>query len=321
MYTTLRPEAPTAVDGMSRRRFLIGAAGFTVGSLFADRSVLPVSADPVTTARATEPADTLAHELQAAPVLPSSHFIRTGPSNRQRVAITVDDFSSFPHIDALDYLEGLLALGKEYRTHFTLFPIGQELDRQYDPRNHPKRARRARSLWRAAITDGHVIGNHTWSHDEQIATRHRARIRRELYDQHQSLTRLLGQPYTEHLFRPPGGSGGFPNDDPTSTNEIQYKHLMSVVKDLGYWSTMWSTDSNDAHGNMVIPGDTVAEEDQRFLHKIFHGVNGNTYEKVHNGSIILVHPNTLSLNGMEKLITGLHDRGYRCVTVPRLFAK
>lgn len=302
-YTETSPQ-------ISRRNLLIAAAGVTSSVVFADYMLTPgqqpvpetgvLPAEPATEPR--PPAEYFKHHL------PRDHFIRSGPEHRRRVAVTVDDFSQSY---APDYLAGLLQIGRETDTHFTLFPIGNSLAWQYD---------RSRHLWRQAVAQGHVIGNHTWDHDTNLAAGSRAHIESELVRQQQMVNKILGRRYDQYLMRPPGGSGGFPNGNPSSRNEQQHRQEMAVVRDLGYWMTMWTTDSNDAHGRMITPGDTPAQQDARFLHKIFHGVNGNTFERVANGSIILVHPNTLSLNGMRQLIAGLRQREYQCVTVPELFA-
>lgn len=232
-----------------------------------------------------------------------------GPTNKRNVAISIDDFSNS---GSVDYLDGLLKLARKTDTKFTMFPIGQALGNLYNNR-------RGNQLWQAALDEGHVIGNHTWDHDEQIATRSALKIRQELDGQQQMLNRVLKKSYDEYLFRPPGGSGGFHEPGSSSSYERQFQYQRGVVEKLGYWITMWSTDSNDRNGYMVTPGDGVQAQDKRFLSKIFNGVGSDYSEKVRSGSIILVHPTTLSLDGMGRLISGLHARGFNCVNIPELF--
>lgn len=294
---------------ISRRSLLAGAVVATGGVLFADYLLTApdtptVKTEVVPAGPAPAPRPPAAYYKHH---LPRDHFIRSGPEHRRRVAITVDDFSQDY---APQYLAGLLQLGRQTNTHFTLFPIGNCLAWQYHDSRH---------IWRQAVELGHVIGNHTWDHDTSLAAGSRAHIESELVGQQKMVNRILGRRYEQFLMRPPGGSGGFPNGNPSSFNERQHHYELSVVRDMGYWMTMWSTDSNDHRGRMITPGATRVQEDARFLDKIFNGVDGNDFEQVRNGSIILVHPNTLSLNGMRQLIDGLHQRAYDCVTVPELF--
>lgn len=270
-------------------------------------STLPPSS-PAVSERPTAPPPAGARNL------PPDYYIVSGPEDKPNVCITVDDFTGSI---APAYLRGLLQLGRQKDTRFTFFPIGQALQQQFDNRE-------GRRLLQQARDDGHIIGNHTWDHDENLAKGTKSHIESELDRQQQQLNRLLGRKYDEFLLRPPGGSGGYHVINPTTKaqkqNEQQFQYLRGIAQDLGYWVTMWTTDSNDKNGNMVTPGDTPQQQDDRFLNKIFNGADGSTYEAVGNGSIILVHPTTLSLNGMARLIDGLHDRGYACVSVPGLFA-
>jgi len=328
-------------EGLTRRNFLLIAAGMSAATLLSSCEVGPSSDGPTpagtlvpphhtpaatTSPRPTKPAPTargttphgtpsIAPTLappDIAPYLPEDHYIVSGPSDQPKVGISVDDFSIS---GADDYLSGLLDLGKQRKVTFTFFPIGQALQ-QYD-------SSRTRKLWRTAIDRGHIIGNHTWDHDEALATKPLPHIEWELDQQHQIVNKVLGTDYAEYLMRPPGGTGGYHVDNPTTQYqkelEKEFQYEIGILKQLGYWMTMWGTDSNDKNGNMVTPGDTMQQQDDRFLSKIFNGADGSTYEKVQNGSIILVHPTTLSLNGMSRLIDGLHDRGYECTSIPGLF--
>jgi peptidoglycan/xylan/chitin deacetylase (PgdA/CDA1 family) len=64
-----------------------------------------------------------------------------------------------------------------------------------------RHARRAPELARAVAAGGHVVGNHTDSH-VKLHLRGPRRIRRELYDTHQTLSDLVGPP---RCFRAPHG--------------------------------------------------------------------------------------------------------------------
>jgi peptidoglycan/xylan/chitin deacetylase (PgdA/CDA1 family) len=229
--------------------------------------------------------------------LPSTHFIGHGPDNLPNVAITIDDFFG---TSSIDYLQQVLVLGRSHGVHFTFFPVGKA-----QIENYRAMPRRTRSAWRQALSDGHSIGNHTYDHS-LLGTMSTKAVDQELIGQFNAMNSVLGFKHHEYLMRPPGGSGGF--DNPTLHD--QYVHTLNAVKDVGYYMTMWTVDSNAPNGQIVTPN-----EDQRFLNKIFN----DPYEHVRDGSIILVHPTTLSINGVNLLIDGLRKRGYRMLSVPELF--
>ena len=224
--------------------------------------------------------------------MPADHFIVHGSSRRPNVAITIDDW--WFTTDCLQYLETTLDIGRARDATFTFFPVGSALRDAWN--GQPVDARR---LWRRAAAEGHVIGNHTQTHDP-LSAMSTSRIHWELREQHRWVEKVLGRPYEQHLMRPPGGDGGF-----TSQGKL-FDHTLSAVRDLGYYLTMWSIDSNAPDGSIV-----TANEDSRFLAKIFGEVD--------NGSIILVHPTTLSTAGLDVLVRGLRRRGYYLVTVPELW--
>jgi peptidoglycan/xylan/chitin deacetylase (PgdA/CDA1 family) len=234
-------------------------------------------------------------------LLPQDRFIARGPSGRANVSITVDDFFGK---DGADYLDGLLDIGKRYKVPFTMFPTGGALD------THNRLG--YRDLWRRTADAGHAIGNHTYHHYigpdfpyKTFSGLQPQEIHDELELTRLAFYRVLGSSrYDMYLMRPPGGSGGYPS------KRQEHAYALGQVAREGYYMTMWTTDSNDSKGRIVTP-----DQDNRFLKKIFTDKN----EGVRNGSIILLHPTTLSLNGVERLIQGLRERDYACRTVPDLF--
>jgi peptidoglycan/xylan/chitin deacetylase (PgdA/CDA1 family) len=269
---------------LSRRQLLRLAALATVGA------PAFMSGGSASAAVAVPSSDVTSQLLQRLPV---DHLIVHGPAHRPNVAITIDDwwFTS----DCLQYLETTLNLGKTHNAQFTFFPVGAALRDAWEGR--PTEARR---LWRRAAAEGHVIGNHTQTHDP-LSTMSTSRIDWELREQHRWVERVLGARYEQHLMRPPGGDGGF------SSQGKLFDHTLGAVRDLGYYLTMWSIDSNASDGSIV-----TADEDSRFLAKIL--------SQVDNGSIILVHPTTLSAQGLVTLVGELRRRQFHLVTVPDLFA-
>jgi peptidoglycan-N-acetylglucosamine deacetylase len=83
------------------------------------------------------------------------------------------------------------------------------------------------SVLRRAHLEGHIIGNHTFSHHNLVKlTKHK--IRDEILRNHELICKYTG---TCDLFRPPYGS----------TNRI----VKQVLKELGYTQIFWNVDTMD----------------------------------------------------------------------------
>lgn len=233
---------------------------------------------------------------ELAKYLPKDYFIHSGPADRRRVALTFDDFSG---IETIDYLHRLLNIAKSHNFHITAFPIGEEQLFSYE-----EKPDWTRSVWRRAIAESNVVGNHTYDH-RLLGHLPARQIEQELRKQYRAMNTVLGFRHTEIVARPPGGDGGFQSQEP------QYHNVHGVFRRLGYWLTMWTTDSNTPDNRVV-----TTNEDARFLHKIFH----DPAEHVRNGSIILIHPTTLSIDGVHTLVHRLQAMNYELCSVPELFA-
>ncbi len=234
--------------------------------------------------------------------LPRNHFIQEGPTDEPYLSITIDDFFG---VQAAIYLKEVLDIGKKRNVKFTFFPTGAALDTH----------RRAgySDVWRRAVDEGHVIGNHTYHHYIRPDWPHKAfgllqpeEIHSELELSRQALYNVLGYKYPLYLMRPPGGSGGFPEA------KREHAYALGEVTKEGYYMTMWTADSNTADGRIV-----TAHEDERFLNKLLV----DPKQKVGNGAIVLLHPTTLSPTGIESLIKGVYAQGIGCRTIPELLSR
>jgi peptidoglycan/xylan/chitin deacetylase (PgdA/CDA1 family) len=78
-----------------------------------------------------------------------------------------------------------------------------------------------RSIVRSVVAEGHVIANHSWSHDEGLAVRSRADIRRELADTNDAVESACG--FRPRQFRSPGGDWGS-----VLLDEIARQHMMPL---------------------------------------------------------------------------------------------
>lgn len=132
---------------------------------------------------------------------------------------------------------------------------------------------------------GHEIGNHGGWHGSpsQMSRSEAARLIREGED---LIFEVTGQ--RPQIFAPP--SGDFK------------KETVAVAAELGYKTVLWTVDTVDWQR----PAPTV----------IIDRVLG----KVHNGSLVLMHPTKPTLEALPVILDHLTSKGFQCVTVSELLA-
>jgi peptidoglycan/xylan/chitin deacetylase (PgdA/CDA1 family) len=189
------------------------------------------------------------------------------------VALTFDDGPT-PR-----YTDSLLAVLRRERARATFYVLGGDLAR--DP-----------ALGRRIVADGHVLGNHTWSHARMVG-RSYAQIRREVEDTDRQI-RLAGERGPIH-FRAP------------------YSHkfvlLPWYLHRTGRTNVSWNIEPDGSP-------ETAATVD---------GIVRHVLDEAHPGAIILLHPwyasRETSRQALPGIIRGLRARGYELVTVPELLAR
>jgi peptidoglycan/xylan/chitin deacetylase (PgdA/CDA1 family) len=165
----------------------------------------------------------------------------------------------------------LLDVLKKKGVHATFFVVG-------------KNAAVNPSLIRRMVNEGHVVGNHTWSH-KQLTRLSASGIRAELTKASDAIVK--GGAPTPTLLRPPYGA----------TNATVSK----VAASLGMAQIMWNVDPLDWKDR------NSAKVTQRVL------------AATRAGSIVLshdIHPTTRA--AYAAIIDGLRAKGYTLVTVPEL---
>lgn len=116
----------------------------------------------------------------------SSFFIKTichGPSTRQQIALTFDDGPT-------EMTLGILAILRRHSVAATFFCIGQRVNQLPD-------------IVRQAQSEGHIIGNHSFSHGYWFDLLSTTQFRQELQLTDQTIQTAIGQ--RPALFRPPYG--------------------------------------------------------------------------------------------------------------------
>lgn len=117
-------------------------------------------------------------------VIEEAIVIRTGP-DESKVALTFDDCWSESAV------RQILQIAKENEIKVTFFPTGRII------KKYPE-------LWQQVIAEGHVIGNHTYSHPD-LRKLSEEKIIEQLQKTQDALDEALGYHYEMKYLRPPGG--------------------------------------------------------------------------------------------------------------------
>ena len=129
--------------------------------------------------------------------------------------------------------------------------------------------------------DGHVIGNHSWSHPV-LSKLSLDEAKKQITDTEDAITKVLGS--SSKLMRPPYGA---------ITDDIRNSLDLNFI--------MWDVDSLDWKSKNEA---SILTEIQR---------------QVRNGSIILMHDiHAETVNALPKIIDYLKEQGYHFVTVPEM---
>ena len=182
--------------------------------------------------------------------------------NRKVVALTFDDGPNPATTNqALDTLS-------KYGIKATFFVLGKNVSGNEE-------------ILKRMKADGHVIGNHSWSHPV-LSKLSLDEAKKQITDTEDALTKVLGS--SSKLMRPPYGA---------ITDDIRNSLDLSFI--------MWDVDSLDWKSKNEA---SILTEIQR---------------QVKNGSIILMHDiHVETVNALPKVIDYLKEQGYEFVTVPEM---
>ena len=163
-------------------------------------------------------------------------------TSKKRVAITVDDCYQ------LENLKEIAALTVENGGRLTLFPIGQNLQKEG----------MAEVLQGCVYKLGFEIENHTWSH-ARIFKLSEQEMAEEIWKQRQALNRALKADYQQHFLRLMGGDG------------VTDQRTHNYMKQLGYLGIAgWSYSGSDA------PLDKIQQTLSPGMIYLFHTTDADT---------------------------------------------
>ena len=200
----------------------------------------------------------------------SNVYLKTvcrGNTEEKSVAITFDDG---PH----EYMTPrVLDVLKKYDVKATFFLIGKNVEK-----NH--------TLVKRIVSEGHLVGNHTYLHKGYFPMSGSAAVKQELESCNNIIESVTGK--KTKLFRPPFGV----------TNPI----IGRVAKSMGFSSVGWSIRSLD----------TLRGRSRK-------SVCDKVLQKLHNGAIILLHDRCGGADELlDKLLPSIIEKGYKFITVDKI---
>jgi len=199
-----------------------------------------------------------------------------GDSNEQVVALTFDDGPTPENTPQI------LEILKEYSVKATFFMVGQNI-------------RRHREIARQVHTQGHAIGNHSYSHPVLVSER-KGQIRREVLLTDRIIRQLIGK--RPFIFRPPHGF-----KDP---------RVFNIAKELHYIIVSWSN----------MPEDWKDIEAQKIAERVL--------ERAEPGDIVLLHDGDRgeaqahrgeTVKSLPMIIEGLLAENYSFKTIPEMLGE
>lgn len=222
---------------------------------------------------------TYGYAAPGAQVFGKAHYMSS--TSDKIIALSFDDGPNEP------YTSQVLDILNEYGVKATFFVVGKNVEL------YPETARRI-------VAEGHVLGNHTYSHNANHAIMEGGDKDIELAQE--AIFKVTG--VRPHLYRPPNGK--------KSPWELEYLKSVSLVE------VTWGDAANELHDDLIF-GKPMPEEVAKAI-----------VSKARPGGIILLHDGygthhgdansdkSLTVKVLPSIIEGLQKQGYRFVTVPEL---
>lgn len=197
------------------------------------------------------------------------YFLKTHNNNPQekkrKIALTFDDG---PH----EMTEKVLDLLQKCNAKATFFCIGTQIEK------HPE-------ILKRIISEGHVVGNHTYSHSKSIGFFSTTQVLEEINKNDALFTLTIGRKIK--LFRPPFG--------------VTNPNIAKALSRTGHHVIGWNIRSLD----------TLIEDENKIFERI--------KKRVQPGGIILLHDTSLkTVAVLERLLLFLQSENYDMITIDTL---
>lgn len=187
-------------------------------------------------------------------------------TSENSVSITFDDGPNS------EFTPKVLSLLKKHNAKATFFLIGKNAEM------HPE-------IVRQIITEGHTIGNHSYSHSNNFGFFPSEKITTELKQTNSILKEIIGKDLK--MFRPPFG--------------VTNPNIKKALKNTGHYSIGWSKRSLD----------TTKRSEEKILNRITTTLK--------RGDIMLLHDSSVkSVAVLEQLLLFLQSHELQSVSVDRL---
>lgn len=248
------------------RLFLLFAAAFLIGTLTArfqkqHTSAIPASSDGNWGLSFPEEGKTPSGNASSEE-LSGYHAFYTGDPSRKTIYLTFDagyeNGNTAPILDAL----------KKHHAPATFFVVGNFLKENPD-------------LIRRMEKEGHIVGNHTYTHPDMSKISTKEAFAKELNDLSALYQEITGKEMTK-FYRPPQGKYS--------------KSNLQMAKEMGYHTFFWSLAYVDWY-----------QDKQPSKEEAFEKLLG----RIHPGAIVLLH-STSSTNAsiLDELLTKWEEMGY-----------
>ncbi len=187
------------------------------------------------------------------------------PNNKNCIAITFDDGPSPNTLDVLEVLD-------RWKVKATFFCIGSEAEKYPD-------------IIRKIHAEGHLIGNHTFSHSNMFPVLGIQKINSDILKASEAINRVIK--HKPLFFRPPFG--------------VTNPKIGKAVKMLGLTCVGWNKRSLDTVSNNR------------------NGILKRVTKNLKPGDVILFHDNLPSSSQiLNQFLTVVHDRGFKCERIDNI---
>ncbi len=201
--------------------------------------------------------------------------LRRGSGSKQ-IALTFDDGPNDPHT------QHLLDVLAKHNVLATFFLIGRYVRQRPD-------------IVTKIAKQGHVIGNHTFTHPRLIF-RSGSRIREEILQCRRAISEAIGEP--SNLFRPPWGA--------------RRPGVFRIVRQLGLEPVMWNITGYDWNR----PSTDFIEQ------KVTSKIRGGDVVLLHDGSHVAFGADrSKTVEAVDRLIERYRANGHQFVTIPEMMRR
>lgn len=264
---TMSARANSVSQQVNRRTVLVGVAGVVVGAGIVG-GLDPAAAAAARPTHLKTRLPKWAHRWNA-PIYELDDFLKRDHGAhypKRSIMLTVDDGPS------AEWTPKYLRLFEKHHIKVTFNMIGE----QVKPNRH---------IVKAVASEGHVIANHTWTHDEALPFGTERHIHSEIHRTNEAIHAVTG--YTPSTFRAPGGVWG-----PAVFAELARQRMMPLD---------WDIDPRD----WALPGTAAIE---------------SAMLQAGRGDIILCHDGggdrSETYAALKKVVPELKHRGLDFVTLP-----